>query len=408
MIIAGLLFLVLQTILVFFRPRYFLFIYVLFYSSFLGLLPKQIIVGSYEIGFFYQNIIMLVTYFIHLKRTRKFPRYINILLISILLFYFFGIFYPVVNGSSTILESIIGSKEFSSLFLLHFLFVNKKSISFSYIIKILSFFGYYFLLVLFVFVVFNYIPPQYIKDMGRLQYYSPVLLSLFLFLKMSQANSQSKKLFALLLLALWTIGMFKEGHVAITITTTLGCFVVLYRVPIISLIKNYKRILLAFGFIGLLLIILPTRKYISDFNQIPNISSRELYNAARMIYIKSSPFFGYGFLYKNDFSLAGNNVYNSTLSVIDSGYIDLLTKFGYIGTTFFLIVLIPPFFNNHREDILITSLKIFFLQFFAVNLTWAVFSFSMGTIALSLAIYLTYLYNNNTKYQLISRSLKSV
>jgi len=394
--IIGIFFLVLQTILAFLKPKYFIFTYLFFYSSFLGFLPKSIIISGYEIGFFYQSVLMLGSYFFYFKRTKKYPTHIKLLLISIILFFFYGVFYPALNGLSSFNQSIIASKEFSSLFLINYLFVNRKKISYDYLIKILSFFGYYFLIVLFLFVVFHYIPPQYIKESGRIQYYSPVLLSLFLFIKMVESNSMSKKIFALILLTVWTIGMLREGHDAIAITTSLGCLIVLFRLPIIIFLKNYKRILLVLSSICFLL---PTKKYITEFNQINAIKSRSNVNKGRMAYISDRPLLGYGFLYKDDFALAENN--QSTLSEIDSGYIDLFGKFGFIGTIIFLIILIPPFFSNQRSHIMITSLKIFFLQFFAVNLTWAVFTFSMGTIPLSLAIYLIYLHNNNIKYQSI-------
>ena len=339
--IIGILFLGLQTILAFLKPKYFIFTYLLFYTSFLGFLPKNIIIGGYEIGFFYQSVLMLGNYFFYFKRTKEYPTHIKILLISIVIFFFYGVFYPALNGLSPIVQSLISAKEFSCLFLINYLFVNRKKISYDYLIKILSFFGYYFLVVLFLFVVFHYIPPQYIKglDLGRIQYYSPVLLSLFLFIKMTQANNMSKKLFALILLAVWTISMYIEGHSAITITTSLGCLIVLYRLPIIIFFKNYKRILLVLSAIGLLLILLPTKKYITEFNQIPAIKSRLSVNKGRNTYIASRPFFGYGFLYKGDFKLAKNKQH--TLSEIDSGYIDLLGKFGFIGTIIFLIILFP-------------------------------------------------------------------
>jgi len=388
--IIGLFFLGIQTILAFLKPKYFIFTYLLFYTSFLGFLPKNIVFSGYEIGFFYQNVLMLSIYLFYFKRTKEYPTHIKVLLFSVLLFFFYGVFYTTLNGLSSIMHSIISSREFSSLFLINYLFVNRKKISYDYLIKILSFFGYYFLVVLFLFVAFHYIPLQYIKGAGRIEYYSPALLSLFLFVKMAQANSMSKKLFALILLTVWTIGMFKEGHSAIAITTSLGCLIVLFRIPIIIFLKNYKRILLVLSVIGFLLIILPTKKYIVEFNQIPAIKARTAVNKGRMAYIADRPLLGYGFLYKEDFALAEGNQY--TLSEIDAGYIDLLSKFGFIGMTIFLIVLIPPFFSSQSNHIMEKSLKIFFLQFFAVNLTWSVFSFSMGTIALSLAIYLIYLY----------------
>ena len=165
--IIGILFLLVQTYLAFAKPKYFFFLYLLFITSFLGFLPNTILLGSYEIGLYYQSILMLVSYLWHIKKTFQYPFFIKILLNGIILFYFFGVLYPVITGSSSILQSIIASKEFSTLFLLHYLFFYHKSFSLRYLMKVLSFYGFYFIVVLVLFVVLQYIPPYYIKNIWQ-------------------------------------------------------------------------------------------------------------------------------------------------------------------------------------------------------------------------------------------------
>jgi hypothetical protein len=136
--IFGLLFLGLQTFLAFFRPKYFVFTYLLYISSFLGFFTKDIIIGGTEIGLFYHSILMLGNYFMFYRQRKDLPKYLNTLLTGALLFFLYGIFYPAATGFSSVTQSIIASKEFSTIFFMHYLLIHHKKFDFKYINKVLS------------------------------------------------------------------------------------------------------------------------------------------------------------------------------------------------------------------------------------------------------------------------------
>jgi hypothetical protein len=136
----------------------------------------------------------------------------------------------------------------------------------------------------------------------------------------------------------------------------------------------------------LVLLILPTDKYLYELYQTSSFKARAIYNVERFELIFQKPLQGYGFLHKSAFDL-GDHVYTESLSFIDSGYVDLLGKFGFIGMILYLLIVTIPFFKV-KSDILVASIKIFFLQYFLINITWSVFSFIIGTISLSIAIFL--------------------
>jgi len=390
-VILGLLFLGIQSVLVFIKPKYFLLLYFLFITSFFGFIPNSIITGGNEIGLFYQNILMIISYFIHIRRLAYFPRYIKITLNVFILLYLYGVVSPVVSGSSSIIQSVVASKEFSSLFILHFLFIHYRSITYSYIHKIISVIGFYFLIVLFLFVVLNYIPPNYIKRPGEIQYNYPALLSLFLFLKSSEANTIQKKIRVLLMLVVWSLGMYFEGHSAILLTTSLGCLVVLFRVPLLSFIKSFRKLILGISILGVSLWFLPIDSYLQQVSQTSSFRARNVYNIERIALIKEKPLQGYGFMHKNALTL-GSGKYTESLSFIDSGYIDLLGKFGLLGMLVYLTTLTVPFFKGDN-DIVLQGLRLFFLQYFLINITWSVFSFTLGITALGVALFIYYLKN---------------
>lgn len=388
--IFGLLFLAIQTLLSIIKPKYFLFTYLLYTSSYLGLLPKVISIENSDIGLYYQSLLMIGTYFFYIRRVSLFPFSLKLLLNIILLFYLYGVLYPVLNGSSTLLQSVIASKEFSSLFLIHYLVIHEKSITTNFILKIISFFSYYFLTVLLIFALFNVVlPPQYEKGTDYIQIFYPSIISLFLFVKASQANTIRKKIIATILVAIWAFCMYFEGHTAILITTLLGCLVIIYRLPFLKLTKNYKSLFISGIALSLILLVLPTNKYLNELSETSAFKSRRTYNSARFELIKEKPLQGYGFLLKSATDLDRRSVYTESLSFIDSGYVDLLGKFGYIGTLIFLISL-AIYFLKPLQGIYPMSLKVFFLQYFLVNITWAVFTFSLGTISLAIAIFLFY------------------
>lgn len=388
--ILGLLFLGIQSVLVFLKPKYFFLLYFLFITSFLGFIPNSIIIGGNEIGLFYQNILMIISYFIHIRRLGDYPKYIRITLNVFILLYLYGVVSPVVSGSSSIIQSVVASKEFSSLFILHFLFINYRTITFSYTHRLISVVGYYLLIVLLLFVILNYIPPYYIKRPGEIQYNYPALLSLFLFLKSSEANTILKKILVVLMLVVWTFGMYFEGHTAILLTTSLACIVVLFRIPLLSFIKNFRKVLLGISILGVGLLFLPIDSYLQELSQTSSFKARNVYNIERIALIKEKPLQGYGFMHKSALTL-GSGQYTESLSFIDSGYIDLLGKFGLLGMLVYLTTLTVPFFKGDN-DIVIKGLRLFFLQYFLINITWSVFSFTMGLVALGLALYIYYYY----------------
>ena len=73
-----------------------------------------------------------------------------------------------------------------------------------------------------------------------------------------------------------------------------------------------------------------------------------------------------------------------TFTFIDSGYTDMMGKFGLIGTILFLLIPISIFikgFNNKKN----INCVLFILQLLAVNATWSVFTYQMGIILLAIA-----------------------
>lgn len=391
--IIGVFFLFAQSYFAFFKPKLFLFFYLMFISSFLGLIPKVILIGGVDIGLFHHSALMILISMIYFKRILSLKSYVKLLSFLVFLFYLYGIIKPVWIGESSFFQSLIASKEFSTLFLVPYLFIFQNSFSINYIFKVLSFFGYYFLFILLLYVLLDFTPSQYTKDGGQLEFYYPSILSLFLFMKSAQAKNILEIVFVLFILTIWVVGMYYEGHLAIMLTTFVGCIIVLFKLPIINFVNKKSWILFGIG----LLILLSFNSFFIELSKLffesSSILSRNLVNVGRIELISERPLLGYGFMHDSALQIDSINIYAKNLFVIDSGYIDLLGKFGFIGALSYLILLTTPFLKKEK-NIMKISLKLFFLQLLLVNITWSVFSFSIGTIAISIALFLFHSYQN--------------
>ena len=71
------------------------------------------------------------------------------------------------------------------------------------------------------------------------------------------------------------------------------------------------------------------------------------------------------------------SIHNERLATVDSGYIDMLVRFGVLGTGLliisFVIYCVNCLFNYHRAYIFI-----FLMSFLAISLTWSVLTYSFG------------------------------
>ena len=103
--------------------------------------------------------------------------------------------------------------------------------------------------------------------------------------------------------------------------------------------------------------------------------------------IIDNPYVGYGFLSYDSLNFMNENKYAIYSSTIDNGYIDFILKFGMIGCIAFLLIFYKIIIsqNNSVKDV---ALKVFLIQYIFVNITWSVYLFAVGNIALCLATFL--------------------
>ena len=126
--------------------------------------------------------------------------------------------------------------------------------------------------------------------------------------------------------------------------------------------------------------------YNIQLQQANALMTRNEFNEFRWDLIQKNQWFGYGFLDKSSEivkSHSSSSVYAETFSFIDAGYIDLLGRFGWIIMLVFLLYPLKYLLSSIKDKELF-PFSMFIVQFFCVNYTWAVFSFPMGIIPLSI------------------------
>jgi O-antigen ligase len=116
------------------------------------------------------------------------------------------------------------------------------------------------------------------------------------------------------------------------------------------------------------------------------IASRLRADANRWAAFAERPLFGYGFVDESSplgarFMLGSLSRFEQTLGTVDGGYLDLLVRFGAVGSIAFVCAFaaVPlGTLRRTREDWLSRGAAVFLLSYLGIALTWSVFSYPHG------------------------------
>lgn len=395
------------------KPMAFVIFYILASTKFFGFIdPARFIVGGIEIGYFGLNLVALFGIFFK-KNWTQLPEnsFAIILLIIILLMY--GIIRPILNDFSTVKQAIIASKDtwFYTIFI--YLIVYYENINLTTLIKFIKNISIYFAVVYCVSLVNkSIIPPYYIEE-NHIRTFFPTYISLAIFfylIEVKMHNDYSSKKIAII--AFLFFGLIMAEHTNLTVMTLVcgGTYLFVYddklnlkTAPIIKVLG-----FLIFGASLALIFVNGLYQGIIDkanaiiYSEDLALQTRDLYNEFRWTAINDEKIFGYGFIHQssslmNQFKLSGTSAFMERFTVIDSGYVDLLIKFGYLGTAIILVVLNWYFMfgliKKYRNHITL-AMAMFLVQYLPVNYTWSVYTFSHGIIPGAIAFYFIIMYQD--------------
>lgn len=385
MIIINIVYLLLLTSWALNNPTKFVIGYLIYANSYFGLLASDILISNIELGTFLSNLIPLlcsIKYRNNLKD--KVSKY---LIVALLIFYVYGLAKPIIDGYQNIIMSIISSKAYTFYFLAIYLVTTKDLIDFKKIFNFIFYTSiYYSILYVLNKVNISIRPPEYIKGDGIQCQYDSFLTFSLLYLHSPICNIKNKNIYTISLL----VGIYIGDYFSLLASSII-------LLPFMYILnKNWKRktniiIILACTIIPLIIFshfFLESQTY-KDITEKQSLAldSRDIQNEFRWLLIEKEYNWGYGFIHQDSHYISlyinPNNQYMQSLSFIDSGYTDLMGKFGLYGTILFLLIplyMIGIGFRNIEKSVCL----ILIIQFFAVNITWSVFTYQVGIIILSI------------------------
>ena len=397
------------------HPTWFIILYLLSTTKFFGFLDLEAMSGAL-IGY---NFFFIVIHFIALAMSivedNKIPLSLDVKKIPIILYFLIifshGILYPTFMGFSSYLPSIIAGKHFFIFFILFYLISKKDKINLLLIKKALISVSIIISLIIFIFTLTGISTPFYEQKthydgslQGIIQVYFLTYISLSIFLLLHEYINNTKiKLISVFLIIFFLFTLSIAGHRSIFFTTLL-CSI------LFVLIKSNRKILSKINtpimtssaiLILIVFFVFFMSSYLQNINIIEgvdaSIASRFIYDTLRIDVISHRPYFGYGFIHSTSSIMSQlpidfSSVYTESLTTVDSGYVDLLVRFGFIGMVFylspFIFISLKTIIFNKKYNYSQILMAFFIAQYFLVNIVWSVFSFDHGLVPLVLAIFL--------------------
>ena len=373
------------------HPTRYVMGYFIYVSSYLGWFNQDILIGGVEYGEFLFNLLALLPV---IFRWIEIDVRIKAVIIFLSMFYLYGLIKPIIDGHQGWMLSVKASKSMTAYFFLFYVIAFYKQMEWEKIFRFLKIIAVYYA---FLYII-NWIglpirPPFYIKqDFIQCFFDSFMLLALCYQLTKENPFALNNLWICVVLLG----GIYVGGYFSLLV-------VALFILGVIFLSQSVMHplvwMMLAFSVVLLFVIGIICEEalwHIWKEHQAA-LDSRSYYNEFRWQLIAKEFLGGYGYLSRDTRlvslnSMADSSSYMTDLSFVDAGYVDLLGRFGLIGTI--LLLLVPGYFlwkTTWNRQTLPFILMV--ISFYAVNVTWSVFSYPQGIIVLALVY--AYLFQNN-------------
>lgn len=373
------------------HPNRYVIGYLVYISSYGGWMNNDILVGGVEYGQFLANVLAL---FPVILSWNEIPSALKKVIGVLALFYLYGLVKPVMDGHQGWMLSVKSSKSMTTYFFLFYVLAFYKQLDVNRIFRFLTWLSLYYT----AFYLMNRVgiplrPPVYIKGDFIQCLYDSFLLLAFSYQLIQEDICTLKRLSVLV--CLW-IGICIGGYFSLTVASLfIGVGVWIYHS-----VRHPAIIVLMVGSMLLLLIdvwFIQSIGWDVWHNQQGALDSRGYYNEFRWALIAKEFWGGYGFLSRDTHivslnAMSDQSAYMSDLTFIDAGYVDLMGRFGLVGTVLFLLMPLYFLWTTSWNRLTVPFIAMV-ISFYAVNMTWSVFSYPQGIIVLALVY--AYLYQHN-------------
>ena len=341
--------------------------------------------------------------------------------IILLLLYVFGVFYPFLRGYSTLFWSIKEGKEYIHYlaFFAIYLSVRKESdLKWSWLYIVLLALYYGFLEIAYIFGVYkiNILHYLYRQDsvLGIVKVYQPIFSIVFLalfYLLWKSIIMKDRNYFQLVFL--FSAGLYTafRSYILGSFIALGACFLTMFKrqyffkgSSLYALIVLFTIFIFSVTISGSM-----SKRFTKNFDNYifsgvrefviqkgGSLEGRKAVNKFRWEYFNKQPWLGYGFIDKNSkLGLRIFKKYRGELTMIDTGYLDALIKFGIIGSLVFygiflrivfLLIKIVKQSNSKKVKVQGAALFCFLITLLAAQVTHAGLTFSFGIVPLAIGM----------------------
>lgn len=372
-------------------------LYLVVYTGFLGFL-ENVIYESFTIQncLLFLNVTALLGAFYVNISTKVLLKEEKLLLRVYILLFIIGVYLGVTRSGGTILNSIVDGKDILSVGILYYCFVQKgKKATAIFVYKFTFILALYFTLLLILHLVSGFTLPGYgpidpndadnVSNGIHIRY--PLIIAIHCIIQFKRVITNGIDFKRIVLTVILFIGLFLQARSSIFLSS-------IFVMGIMFLyIKNTNSSVRRKLYFVLILCVMSPFLYISTG---PNIShfisqtvngggpafTRLLIGTSRIVEINDKPLLGSGFAHKNSvlgkkIELGSTSIHNERLSTVDSGYMDLLVRFGFFGSLLILFAFIvfckesAKRSQQHHVFLLLSS-------YVLISLTWSVFTYGFG------------------------------
>jgi hypothetical protein len=309
---------------------------------------------------------------------------------------------PVLRGHSTVFLAFTEGKQAIVYLLVIYCLVAQKSVHLLLLKQLLVVIGIILSLQVIAFVMFGSHPPGFLPidpnfpgESRSIHIMYPLIISVALFLALFDKRLFPRPFSAVFITPVLAVGVLLQEHLSVTLATALALCISALRIDI----KSPKSVLLLGAVIvSATLATIATVFSFADWIQsydtrfVQALMSRAFIGELRIGYLIDHMLLGYGFVHEE--SLLGLEVSKETrgihdlrLATVDAGYLDMLIKFGFIGTMIALW-LFARFCRAMANSVgtECRALTVFIMLFFAIMLTWSVLTYIHGIVFIGLAV----------------------
>jgi hypothetical protein len=379
------------------NSKLFLTLYLVVYSGFLGSV-ENIIYDFITI----QNCLLMLNFSallgaIYLNNSAaKLYSEEKLLLQVYFILFLLGIYFGVTRGGGTLANSIVDGKEFFTCGFLYYCFVlkNKWSTCLFFYKLTLAFALYLSALMIVHLMTGLYLPgygpvdPNDSSNIGNgIHIRYPLIIAIHSIIQVHKLIGDNFSCKRIVVVVILMLGVILQPRSSILISSLFVLFIILCKRK-----NTLSGIRVKLLFISILFVMSPIL-YVKMGEKISNTLeqtlqgggpafTRLLIGVNRIDEIAKKPILGSGFVHKDstlgiEIEHKSTTVHNERLSTVDSGYMDLLVRFGVIGGGLLLFSFISycklSVNRNHNYFIFL-----FLFTYLLMSLTWSVLTYGFG------------------------------